>query len=354
MALPFLTSSPPIHGVLKTTPEDFEVEEVPAYLPSGSGEHVFAWIEKRGVSTKDAVARLCDAVGVDSSGAGWAGLKDKHAVTRQWVSLSGTSPDAVLGAEVDGVRVLEAALHGNKLRTGHLRGNRFTIRIREFDPSRIDDARTALSEIERVGLPNFYGEQRFGRDGDNAARAASWVRGEARAPKRRFRRKLEISALQAELFNRAVAYRVKTSTLGQISKGDVAKKHDTGGLFVVDDVEEAQARADAWLLSPTGPMFGPSMRWPEGKPLERERRLLEESGLTLDQLARWKRIAPGSRRLIRVPVPEVACSVSDRTLQLDFTLPAGSYATILTRELLKGDAPAPESGYERASIRGQE
>ena len=345
MTLPYLTSPPPMHGVLKATPEDFEVEEVPAYPPSGTGEHVYAWIEKRGVATKDAVARLCNALGVDSNGAGWAGLKDKHAVTRQWVSLAGTTPEAVLRAEVDGVRVLEAAFHGNKLRTGHLRGNRFTIRIREFDPSRIDDVRTALNEIETHGLPNFYGAQRFGRDGDNAARAAAWVRGDARAPKNRFRRKLELSALQSELFNRAVAHRVETSTLGEISRGDVVKKHDTGGVFVVEDAEEAQARADAWLLSPTGPMFGASMRWPEGEPLERERRLLSDAELTLDQLARWKRIAPGSRRLIRVPVPEVGCSVSDRTLRLDFTLPAGSYATILTRELLKGDAPTPESGY---------
>jgi tRNA pseudouridine13 synthase len=354
MGLPYLTTTPPIHGVLKSTPEDFEVEEVPAYSPSGSGDHVFAWIEKRGVSTKDAVRRLCSALGVDSSGAGWAGLKDKHAVTRQWISLTGTTPEAVRGVQLDEVRVLEAAAHGHKLRTGHLRANRFSIRIREFDVARIDDVRSSLKQIETHGLPNFYGEQRFGRDGDNADRAAEWVRGNARAPKNRFRRKLEISALQSELFNRAVALRVQTSTLGKVSKGDVVKKHDTGGLFVVEDSEEVQARADAWELSATGPMFGAKMRSPEGEPFERERALLDAADLTPDHFARWKRIAPGSRRLVRVPVANVACSVSDRTLQLDFTLPAGSYATILTREILKGDAPAAESGYERASIRGTE
>jgi tRNA pseudouridine13 synthase len=154
-----------------------------------------------------------------------------------------------------------------------------------------------------------------------------------------------MSALQSELFNRAVAVRVQTSTLGRVSQGEVVKKHDTGGLFVVDDVADAQARADDWQLSSTGPLFGVKMRWPEGAPLERERQLLVEADLTPEHFASWKRIAPGSRRLIRVPVTELACSVSDRTLRLDFTLPAGSYATILTREILKGDAPAPESGY---------
>ena len=154
-----------------------------------------------------------------------------------------------------------------------------------------------------------------------------------------------MSALQSELFNRAVSFRVRTSTLGEVSQGEVVKKHDTGGLFVVEDAAEAQARADAWKLSGTGPIFGVKMRWPEGPLLERERRLLREAELTLDHFARWKRIAPGSRRLVRVPVSEMAYSVSDRTLRLDFTLPAGSYATILLREILKGDASDPESGY---------
>jgi len=354
VSLPYLTTAPPIHGVLKSTPEDFEVEEVPAYLPSGKGGHVFAWIEKRGVTTKDAVRRLCEELHIDPNAAGWAGLKDKQAVTRQWISLAGTTAEAVRASNLEDIRVLEAVAHEHKLRTGHLRANRFSVRIREFDEARIDDVRASLNEIETHGLPNFYGEQRFGRFGDNAERAAQWVLGTTRAPKHRFRRKLELSALQSALFNRAVAVRVQNSTLGEVLRGDVVKKHATGGIFVVDDAADAQARADAWELSGTGPMFGAKMRWPEGRPLERELQLLAEADLTPEHFARWKRIAPGSRRFVRVPLAEVACSVSDRTLRLDFTLPAGSYATILTREILKGDAPNAESGYERASIRGNE
>jgi tRNA pseudouridine13 synthase len=345
MTLPYLTTSiDPVDAVFRSTPEDFEVEEVPAYAPSGTGEHIFAFIEKRELTTKDAVRALCESVGADPKAAGWAGLKDRHAITRQWISIWGTTPDALSQAAVDGVRVLEAAPHAHKLRTGHLEANRFRIRLRELDPSRIDDVRRVLEQIETRGLPNYYGEQRFGREGDNAQRALRWVLGEARAPRGGFHRKLQMSALQSDLFNRCVAERVQSSTLGQVFAGDVMKKHDSGGLFIATDVEEAQARADAWEISPTGPMFGAKMRWPEGEALPREEALLQEVGLTLDHLGKWKRIAPGTRRFVRIPVRNIGVTVSDNTVDLEFTLPAGSYATILVREILKRDAQPPETG----------
>ena len=345
MPLPYLTPElAPIDAEFRSTPDDFEVDELPAYAPSGSGDHVFAHIEKRGLTTRDAVRALCERLEVDPQGAGWAGLKDRHAVTRQWVSLAGTTPEAVLGVELEGVRVLDAAPHGQKLRTGHLRANRFRIRLRELDPSRIEDLRAVLSSIESQGLPNYYGEQRFGRDGDNAVRARHWVTGEARPPRSAFHRKLQMSALQSEIFNRCVATRVENSTLAKVFAGDVMKKHGSGGVFVAEDVVAEQARADAWETSPTGPIFGAKMRWAEGEAGAREAQLLADSGLGREHLAKWKRIAPGTRRFVRVPVPEVALSVSERTVRLDFTLPAGSYATILVREILKRDAPLPKSG----------
>jgi tRNA pseudouridine13 synthase len=345
MTLPYLTTSvAPIKAEFRSTPEDFEVEEVPVYTPSGSGEHIFAFIEKRELTTKDAVRALCEAVGADPKAAGWAGLKDRHAITRQWISIWGTTPEALTATEVDGIRVLEAAPHPHKLRTGHLEANRFRIVLRQIDASRIDDLRRVLEEIETHGLPNFYGEQRFGREGDNAERALRWVLGEARAPRGGFQRKLQMSALQSQLFNRCVAERVQTSTLGQVLAGDVMKKHDSGGLFTATDLQETQARADAWEISPTGPMFGAKMRWPEGEARLREEALLQEVGLTLDHLGKWKRVAPGTRRFVRVPVPKVGVVVSDNTANLDFTLPAGSYATILVREILKRDAQPPKTG----------
>jgi len=345
MTLPYLTTSvDPIEAEFRSTPEDFEVEEVPAYAPSGTGEHIFAFIEKRELTTKDAVRALCEAVGADPPAAGWAGLKDRHAITRQWISIWGTTPEALTRAEVEGVRVLEAAPHPHKLRTGHLEANRFRLVLRQIDASRIDDLRLVLEEIETHGLPNYYGEQRFGREGDNAERALRWVLGLGRAPRGGFQRKLQMSALQSQLFNRCVAERVQTSTLGQVLPGDVMKKHDSGGLFTATDLQETQARADAWEISPTGPMFGAKMRWPEGEARLREEALLAEVGLTLDHLGKWKRVAPGTRRFMRVPVPKVDVTVSDNTANLDFTLPAGSYATILVREILKRDAQPPKTG----------
>lgn len=345
MMLPYLTRSfAPFDADFRATAEDFEVEEIAAYPAMGTGEHAFAFIEKRGLTTKDAVRALCERVGADPDAAGWAGLKDRHAVTRQWISIFGASPDALLHADLEGVRVLESTLHPQKLRTGHLRANRFRIRLRRFERARIEELRRLLSELERHGLPNYYGEQRFGRDGNNAERALRWVRGEARAPRAGFQRKLQMSALQSQIFNRCVAERVQSSTLGKVYPGDLVKKHESGGLFVAPDVEVTQARADAWEISPTGPIFGAKMRWPEGDARQREEALLQESGLTLDRLAKWKRVAPGTRRFVRVPVANLELTVSDNTVQLDFTLPAGSYATILVREVLKRDAQPSKTG----------
>ncbi len=345
MDLPFLTSSvPPIEAALRSTPEDFEVEEIPVYAPSGEGEHVFAFIEKRSLTTPDAVRALCHRVDADPRNAGWAGLKDRHAVTRQWISIWGASLDSVRHAQADGVRVLDAALHPQKLRTGQLRANRFRLRLRRFEPRRMKDLRRVLSLIETQGLPNYYGEQRFGRDGDNADRALEWVLGRARPPRSAFHRKLQLSALQSALFNRCVAERVETSALGEVFAGDVMKKHDSGGVFIAHEVAETQRRADAWEVSPTGPMFGPKMRWPEGQSLTREEALLAGSGLTREDLTRWKRSAPGSRRFVRVRPQDIGVTVSEDTVTLDFTLPAGSYATILMREIRKRDASPPKTG----------
>ncbi len=344
MTLPYLTPDvPPVRAQFRVELDDFDVEEQAAYEPSGTGDHTFVFLEKRDVSTPEAVKRLCAALGLDARDAGWAGLKDRRAVTRQWVSLFGVEDAQLKELELEGLRILEFARHPHKLRTGHLKGNRFRIRLRDIEPSGIDRVRSVLSHIEKVGLPNYYGEQRFGRSGDNAERALAWVTGERSPPRKPFERKLGMSALQSELFNRCVADRVSHGALDHVFHGDVMKRRETGGLFVADDQDEAQSRTDSGEIGPTGPIFGAKMKWPEHEAKQREEALLRDSGLTLEHLGRWKRIAPGTRRFVRVLVPEIGVTVRENTASLDFSLPAGSYATIVIREILKGDASSPKT-----------
>src|SRR5262245_26115923 len=183
MDLPYVTGDlPGTGGVLRSRDEDFVVEEQPAYEPAGQGDHVFVWIEKRGLTTPMAAEGLARALGVAARDIGWAGMKDRRAVTRQWLSLPPpVTPEAALAAAVPGLAVLAARRHPHKLRTGHLRGNRFVLRVAGVGDSATAAAR-ATAVLERLaeppGAPNWFGEQRFGRDGDNAEAGRRLLRGE--------------------------------------------------------------------------------------------------------------------------------------------------------------------------------
>ncbi|MFL5271514.1 MAG: tRNA pseudouridine(13) synthase TruD, partial [Anaeromyxobacteraceae bacterium] len=164
--MPFVTADlPGSGGHVKASPEDFRVDELPSYAPAGAGAHLYLHVEKRGLTTRDVVRSLARALGVQDRDVGAAGLKDKAAVTTQWLSFPvARDPDPALLAG-DGFRVLTASRHGNKLRAGHLRGNRFTIAVREGD---VERARGCAAALAARGLANFYGAQRFGAAGRNA------------------------------------------------------------------------------------------------------------------------------------------------------------------------------------------
>lgn len=338
---PRAVGRPPLQrALLKTEPEDFVVDEEPAYLPSGEGEHLFVRFEKRGLDTEEAIDRIARALGVPARECGFAGRKDRHALTRQWMSLPcpvrerSAREAAVLALELPQIRVLEARLHGNKLRTGHLRGNTFELRLREVEGD-LDAVTPALERLVEGGLPAFFGEQRFGRT--NLARARAWLVEGGRAPHPRDRKFL-VSVLQSQLFNDLCGERLGMPRgLATIVEGDLARKEDTGGLFVVEDVAEAQGRADRFELSATGPMFGPSMRWPSGPAAELERAVLTRHGLDEATLARFGRDGEGTRRPYRVPVRRVGdaplAELLEGGLRLRFWLPSGAYATTLVREL---------------------
>ncbi len=330
----------PIASVLKENEADFQVHELPAYLPTGQGEHLYLHFEKRGLDTDRAVRAIADALGASPREAGYAGMKDRHAVTTQWASFfTKKSADDARAIEVPGVVVLEASRHVNKLRTGHLDGNRFVLKLREIDRSRVVDLERSLAWLVSHGAPAYFGTQRFGRDGDNAARARRWIVEGGRAPDKPFERKLLVSALQSEIFNALLSARVIAGELGRIVDGDLVRKEDSGGLFVADDVLEVQARADRLEVSATGPMMGAEMRWPLREAARREEEALAHAGLTRDHLERFRRAGEGTRRGYRVLVRDASVLVEDDgVVVVSFTLPSGAYATEIVREITRGGA----------------
>jgi len=324
-------------ATIRTRPEDFVVDEIPAYAPSGKGEHLYVTLRKTGRNTLDVVRDLCRAIGADARGAGYAGMKDRHAVTTQTISIPvpiAEAPEPRLASlSLPGVEILEVSRHTNKLRPGHLVGNRFTITLRDLSP---EDAAKVARDLEttgRTGAPNAFGPQRFGRDGKNPTRALAWLRGEERGPRDRRDQRFLFSALQSILFNDVLARRVAAGTWASVLPGDLAKKHDSGGLFLVPaegrDREDAEARALAGAISATGPMFGAKMRWPEGEPLAIEREVLATVLPDASRLEAFRALGEGTRRPLRLMVGDLEVSPVDASggLTVSFVLPKGGYAT---------------------------
>jgi tRNA pseudouridine13 synthase len=331
------------------SPETFVVEEIPAYEPCGEGEHTFLWIEKRGLTTPDALRRLAGHLKIDVRDAGYAGLKDRHALTRQWVSVPRLHGDAEARAATiadPDLRVLRAARHGNKLRVGHLRGNRFEVVLAASDPSEdVGLVEARLRALAASGVPNRFGEQRFGASGDNAAVGLAILRGTRRERDHR-RRTLLLSAAQAAVFNRALALREASGGLLRVRTGDVLQKVTSGGLFITEDTAVDQARVDAGELCPTGPLPGGREREPppgtEARALEDE--ALAAIGATREDFARAGRHLPGARRPVVVPLTlgdppavvehvDATASSPAHAVRVRFSLPAGSYATVVVMSL---------------------
>ena len=323
----------PIGGTIRQSPEDFQVDEVPAYLPSGEGEHLFLLIRKRELNTDDVVTRLCQHLSVPSRDVGYAGQKDRHAVTTQWFSVTGAPDESLPGLETEGIELLEHARHSNKLRVGHLRGNRFAVVVRGVDPQESLPAAQAIVErLQATGLPNLYGPQRFGSAGDNHRVGREILLGRRRE-KRRSRRRFMVSAYQSALFNHYLAFRAGLGGLSRVMEGDLLKKHGSGGQFHCDDPATDQQRAEAFEISPTGPVFGHKMPLARGEPGEWEQALLDREELTLEQFRALKRDAQGARRHLLVPMEELRLEEVPGGLRLLFVLPPGAYATVVLREL---------------------
>lgn len=343
--LPYLTDEMnAIPAAIKRRYEDFRVTELPLYEPIDSGTHCFVRIEKTGLATMRAVNDIAGALGVSPRDIGVAGLKDARGVTVQTLSIEHVEPDRLRELEIPRIRILAVHRHRNRLKIGHLRGNRFEIRLREVDVGRLADIRTVCEVLTRRGVPNYFGPQRFGLRGDtwemgraavkrdyqavldlmlgragpsdsgevlrarqlydtgdfeDAARV--WPRGfqeNTRAcramaksggnAKRAFHaidarlRRLYVNALQSHLFNRVLGARI--AELDRVRDGDIAYKHDNGAAFLVEDAAREAERAARFEISATGPIYGPKMKSPAGEIAALESSVLSAGGLTLDEL----------------------------------------------------------------------
>ncbi|NLE57366.1 MAG: tRNA pseudouridine(13) synthase TruD [Planctomycetes bacterium] len=366
--LPYLTAEVPgIGGRIKAQPEDFVVEEVPLYQPCGEGTHVYFRVEKTGLSTMRAVGDIAHALGRAPRDIGYAGLKDADAVTTQTFSVEHVNPETVRSLALPRMRVVDVSRHTNKLKLGHLAGNRFTIKIRDVDPARAGDVRGMMETLNKRGVPNYFGPQRFGMRGDTwevgrallreeydemvqvllgrvkpsdygdvrrarelfdqgdlEGAANTWpypfnnerrvcrmlikFNGNARKAVRSIDMQLQrfyISAYQSQLFNQIVAGRI--NRLDRLMTGDLAWRHPQGAVFRVEDVAREQPRCDAFEISPTGPLFGYRMSTPDGEAAQTETALIAAEGMNPDE---WREAGrhrvKGARRPLRFQPHDVS------------------------------------------------
>ena len=345
--LPLWTEDlPAVGGAIGPELEDFVVDELPAYEPSGAGDHWYVRLEKRGMNTRDAALAVARFTRIPERDIGYAGMKDRHGVTTQWLSVPARAPAPETWTLPEGVKLVGVSRHNNKLRTGHLRGNRFKIGLVNTEPDGAARARALFGRLVERGHVNYFGSQRFGRDGRNVADAVAWLTGRTPLPRgrERFLSKLYTSALQSEIFNRYATRRV-TAGLERLLAGEVVRLQGAGASFVVEDVEREMPRYGARDLCLTGPMPGPKMRAGKADAAQLEADVLAELELTGDALSELGRHAPGTRRdlLARPEAWAVNEDPAAKRLRLEFDLPSGSYATVLVRELTRAIEPGPRS-----------
>lgn len=340
-------------GRLRVEPADFEVEELPLYLPAGQGDHLYLWIEKVDVAAETLRRHVARALNVATRDIGMAGLKDRRAVTRQWLSVPKGAESRLQQVETDKIRVLDVKLHRNKLRTGHLAGNRFHLRLRGVTPGAKALAEAKLAVLQETGVPNFFGSQRMGHGGSTLAAGWALTQGADHMTRvqtpdgtthvlhlgDRSLRRLAASALQGEVFNRTLASRLELGCFEKVLNGDVCQKTDTHGTFVTDDAERETRRVQNGEVTVTGPMWGPKMIRAQHGAATLEMAVLEAMGLREEQFAVLGALAEGTRRPIAIrPVDmtltEETLADGENTLLLGFTLPPGSFATVLVHELV--------------------
>jgi len=332
LGYPYAWGGPPLRGTLRASPEDFFVDEDLGIDADGAGEHVFVRVEKRGANTDWVARELARVAGVRPDAVSYAGMKDRHAVTRQTFSLhlpGKSEPDWSALAHEE-FRVLGHARHGRKLKRGALQGNRFRIVVRDVqgDPAQAD---RVLASIVADGVPNYFGEQRFGRDAANVERARAMFAGKR---VQRHERSLLLSAARSQLFNAVLARRVERGDWNRPLEGDVWMLDGTHSIFGPEPLSpEIAARCVAGDIAPTAPLWGEGELRSSGTVAQLER----------DVAAAYSDIAAGlvanglrqeRRALVLRPRQLAMRRVGADSLELEFYLNSGAYATVLLREIV--------------------
>ncbi|MBE2236832.1 MAG: tRNA pseudouridine(13) synthase TruD [Caldilineaceae bacterium] len=341
--LPYISAAlPGFGGKLRASPEHFVVEEVGLYAAAGDGQHLYVNLTKVGLTTKEVQHGLEQLFGLGPGAVGFAGMKDKVATTTQTFSLSvGHQPAAFadeaaqrIEAELP-VKVNWVQFHRNKLKLGHLLGNRFAITVTELAVAPDEALRRGnaiVSEILQRGTPNFFGVQRIGPAGNNVRQGLAVLLGE-RSRGDKWLRRFLISSYQSYLCNQYLVRRLEMGAFDHLLRGDVAKKTATGGMFDVVEVEAEQPRYAAQEISFTAPLYGPRMWAAKDAAGVLENAVLAASPVTLEHFARAR--VEGTRRMGRLLVPDLTLAIRDRAIVASFTLPKGAFATVVMRELMK-------------------
>jgi tRNA pseudouridine13 synthase len=316
----------------KTTPDDFRVEEQLSFTPSGSGPHWLLRVEKRGANTRWVAAELARQAQVSATDVGFAGLKDRHAVTVQWFSVPvrATTSDFWNTVHTAEFRVLEVLGNSRKLKRGALTGNRFRIRLRKAAWSR-EQLDLKLAAVRRHGVPNYFGPQRFGREGYNLDRVQAWLQS-GRAPGGRAERGFALSAARSLLFNAVLARRVDSGDWSQLAPGDLASLDGSASHFKIDALDdEMRQRLAVFDIHPSGPLWGKGELQSAGRAREHEMEAADAFKEIVDLLVSEN--LEQERRSLRCAVRDLVVEAEAGTITLGFSLGRGQFATSVLREI---------------------
>lgn len=345
--LPLATSGlEPVRGEIKSVPEDFIVEEIPAYVPIGEGDFIYLWVEKRDLSSPFMARTLAKALSIPAMEVGMAGYKDRRAVARQWISLPGHLEKEIEKIEIEGFKILEKSRHTNKLRTGHLHGNKFNILLKSImDEANQQKIKKLVERLKVTGLWNFYGEQRFGKNLETLKIGLDLLAQDKEASRKPFYlRKLGLSAVQSALFNEVLRLRITNNTHKKVLLGDVLCMLPQESKCHARNLPEDQLRVDQGLMAVTGPMQGWKMYpKPAEEALLLENHVCESFGFKQDVWKGFGKFLMGARRCLVYPIEGLDLGFETDGVRLSFSLPAGAYATQLIREITQQDtAEEPE------------